>query len=227
MRISASSTTRYCDFINPTKIYLVHAPWLKQWRAFVKMKLIKRGYVQVVYEAEELERDYPGPITNEALFKDFSRYLREDDATDPTNFQVRTKAYEGKDYKLVPKACWEVLRQRFQGTEIIRFKDSDSYTRKYNIKFFAVPLLVLPPVKQLDPAALKEQKKQKMYVQFDSTFKQVKEKLARIAIKMYPDFNLSVENIRLWKSHMNLSKPASIADFLTSHTIGGPDTLFK
>ena len=57
----------------------------------MKLKLVKKINAQVLYEIEDLECDYPGPITNELLFKDFSKYLRDDDQTDPTNFAIRTK----------------------------------------------------------------------------------------------------------------------------------------
>ena len=99
------------------------------------MKLVKRGYVSINYSIEELEHYYPGPIPNEALFKDFSKYLRTNDPSDPTNFALKKKILEGKDYKLIPKKCWDILRERFEGKEIKRVKDTDNYSRKFIIKF--------------------------------------------------------------------------------------------
>lgn len=115
---------------------MIHNPWLKQWKLFVKMKLVKKNYVSINYIVDELERTYPGPITNEVLFKDFSKYLRDaNDLSEPTNLVIKTKSVEGKDYRLIPKKCWEILTSRFTGTEIIRTKDIDNYNRKFNIKF--------------------------------------------------------------------------------------------
>ena len=76
----------------------------------MNLKLVKKGYIQINYQIEDLERDYPGPITNEALFKDFSKYLRSDDPSDSTNFVIKSKAVEGKDFKLITKKCWDIIR---------------------------------------------------------------------------------------------------------------------
>jgi hypothetical protein len=64
---------------------------------------------------EHLENENPGRITNERLFKDFNKYLRDDDPNDPTNFVIKSKAREGIEYKLIPKACWDILHTRFGG----------------------------------------------------------------------------------------------------------------
>jgi hypothetical protein len=64
--------------------------------------------------------------------------MRDDNPKDPTNFVIKGKAREGVDYKLLPKKCWEILKSRFDGMEIIRYKDSDLYNRKFNVKFPAV-----------------------------------------------------------------------------------------
>ena len=97
------------------------------------MKMVKRGYISINYLQEDLERDYPGTITNEVLFKDFAKYLRED-ARDPANLAMKSKAQEHKDYKLIPKKCWDIIHARFGGQEIVRQKDPDSYARRYNIR---------------------------------------------------------------------------------------------
>ena len=123
------------------QVYLVHYPWLKLWKKWIKMKLVKKNDAHINYVQDELERNYPGPITNEALHKDPTKYLRLDDTKDPTNFAIKTKAQEGKEYKLLPKVCWQILAERFPGAlEIVRFKDTDSYLRKFNIKFQKVSL---------------------------------------------------------------------------------------
>jgi hypothetical protein len=50
------------------------------------MKLVKKNYAHINYVQDQLERDYPGPICNHLLLKDFTKYLRDDDPKDPTNF---------------------------------------------------------------------------------------------------------------------------------------------
>ena len=82
-----------------------------------------------------MELDFPGRITNEALLKDFSKYLRDDDPSEPCNFVIKNKAREGIDYKLLPKTCWLILHKRFGGLELVRFKDQDMYCRKFVILF--------------------------------------------------------------------------------------------
>ncbi len=75
------------------------------------------------------------------ILKDFNKYLRENDLTDPTNLIVKRKTQEGVHYKLLPKECWDIIFKRFGGgPEIVRTKDNDmySYSRKYNIKLSKV-----------------------------------------------------------------------------------------
>lgn len=101
------------------------------------MKLVKKGK-EFSYILDELEREYPGPITNHLLLKDFNKYLRDDDSTEPCNFQLKTKVLEGKNYKLMSRKCWNILKGRFDGFEIKRVKDTDTYMRKFTIKFSKV-----------------------------------------------------------------------------------------
>ena len=129
---------------------MVHAPWLKQWKKWVHMKLVKKNYHHINYVQDELEREYPGPISNQLLLKDYSKYYRDgSDPTDPTDFVLKTKASEGRDYKLLPRMAWEVISKRFPAAlEIVRHKDPDSFLRKFNIKFPKVKIRnnVLTPV---------------------------------------------------------------------------------
>jgi hypothetical protein len=77
------------------------------------------------------------------LLKNFSKYIRDDNEEDPTNFVVRGKIREGYDYKLLPKESWNILMKKYGGLEIKRFKDNDYFSRKYIIKFPAVILSLL------------------------------------------------------------------------------------
>jgi hypothetical protein len=85
------------------------------------------------------------------LLKDFSKYLRDDDPNDPTNFVLKKKMREGQDYKLLPKKVWDILYKRFNGMEIARIKDTEYYNRKFIIHFPCIPLLTLPGYDELDP----------------------------------------------------------------------------
>ena len=62
-------------------MYLLHKPWYKKWKLFVHLKEIKRGKIPS-FTPEELDKNNPGRITNEALLKDFNKYLREEDPSD-------------------------------------------------------------------------------------------------------------------------------------------------
>jgi hypothetical protein len=88
-----------------------------------------------------LEDDHPGRISNEKLLKDFNKYLRDDDPNEPCNFVIKGKTREGIDYKMLPKGAWIPMLKRFGGLELIRFKDSDVYNRKFTIKFCPVSLI--------------------------------------------------------------------------------------
>jgi len=100
-----------------------------------------------------MELDFPGRITNEALLKNFIKYLREDDPTEPCNFVIKSKAREGVDYKLLPKTCWLILLKRFGGLELIRVKDQDMYNRKFIIKFNPVRYDDLNTIDSIDDIA--------------------------------------------------------------------------
>jgi hypothetical protein len=108
------------------------------------MKIVKKyiySHQAVAYQIEELERDYPGPINNKPIMKDYNKYIREDEAADPTNFVIKRKTQEGVNYKMIPKECWDIIFKRFGGgPEIVRVKDNDmySYSRKYTLKFTKV-----------------------------------------------------------------------------------------
>ena len=54
-------------------MYLVNAIWLREWKKWVNMKLIKKKGKAFAYILDELERDYPGPITNNLLLKDYNK----------------------------------------------------------------------------------------------------------------------------------------------------------
>jgi hypothetical protein len=73
------------------------------------------------------------------LLKRFDRYLRDDNEQDVTNFVVRSKIREGYDYRLISKDGWDRLHKKYQGLELKREKDDDTYNRKYIIKF---PLVI-------------------------------------------------------------------------------------
>lgn len=123
----------------------MHTQWFQQWKKWVNIKLVKKGK-SFHYVQDEIEREYPGPISNYLLLKDFSKYLREEDPSEQSNYALKSKVLEGKHYKLMPSKCWEILRGRFEGLELKRFKDSDSYMRKFNVKFNKIPIMILPPV---------------------------------------------------------------------------------
>ena len=83
-----------------------------------------------------MEKEYPGPITNQMLIKKPENYIRDDDPSDPTNQVIKTKASSYSDYKLIPKASWDVLQKRFGGgPELVRQKESGLYNYQYEIKF--------------------------------------------------------------------------------------------
>lgn len=43
----------------------------------------------------------------------------------------------------------------------------------------------------------------------------------------HPDYNLTDDSIRIWKSNSHYTKPDNFADFLKNRHIGGPDTEIK
>ena len=53
---------------------------------------------------------------------------------------IRSKIREGYDYKLLPKEVWDLLKNKYTGFEIKRFKDTEYYSRKYILRFPAVTI---------------------------------------------------------------------------------------
>lgn len=97
--------------------------------------------------------------------------------------------------------------------------------RKFNIKFPRMPVMILPPVKLLNPDEFMEIQKCSIFMRQDQTFKQLKERMFRILSK---SFDLKSSNdLRFWKPTANYSKPKAVAQFLKEKMIGGPDTEFQ
>jgi len=96
----------------------------------------------VSYSEKHLNTEFPGPITNESLLKNFAKYFRDDDSNDVTNFVTRSKIRERWDFKLITKEGWTKLHSKYGGFEIKREKDEDTYNRKYLIKFPLVPTFI-------------------------------------------------------------------------------------
>jgi hypothetical protein len=48
---------------------------------------------------------------------------------------MKNKVRENYDYRLISKELWELLHSKYGGQEIKRFKDTESYSNKYIIKF--------------------------------------------------------------------------------------------
>ena len=140
--------------------------------------MVKKGK-SFQYIQDEVERDYPGPITNNLLLKDFKKYLREDESNEQCNYALKNKVLEGKDYKLLPSKCWAILKGRFEGIELTRFKDSEYNMRKFSVKFNKIPIMVLPPVNSLVVEELPSVK-QTIFMQNDQTFTQLKTRLFNI-----------------------------------------------
>jgi hypothetical protein len=78
---------------------------------------------------------FPGPITNEALLKNPNKYYRDNDASDPTNFQIKSKLRERYDFRLITREIWNLLQSKYGGLELKREKDSDTYARRFIIRF--------------------------------------------------------------------------------------------
>jgi hypothetical protein len=64
-------------------------------------------------------------------------------------------------------------------------------------------------------------------MQTEQTFKQLKQKLVRVLNIQHPEYNLTEDSVRLWKSNSHYTKIASFCEFLRSRKIGGPDTELK
>lgn len=85
----------------------------------------------------------------------------------------------------------------------------------------------MPPLHDLNPDVLEKQPKQKIFIQADTTFKELKTKLVRILNESNPTYNLTYDKIRLWKSNMSTSNPKELAEFFRKKNIGGPQTEIK
>lgn len=79
----------------------------------------------------------------------------------------------------------------------------------------------------IDTDELEKLPKQRIYMQQESTFKSLKQKLTRILNDANPYLNLTVDQVRFWKSNNSFTKPAQIASYLRTNKIGGAETIFK
>ena len=89
--------------------------------------------------------------------------------------------YDGKDFAKVPEECWMMLKSRFgYDYELKRPKDKDTYSywQKYEFAHKHIRIHILPPYSQLTHEALLDIKPIKVFVNQDSTFRDVKEKIA-------------------------------------------------
>jgi hypothetical protein len=59
------------------------------------------------------------------------------------------------------------------------------------------------------------------------TFRTIKRKLVRILNRENPTWNLTEDNLRLWKTNMSYNEPKDIARFFRERKIGGPQTEIK
>ena len=69
---------------------------------------VKKGNVPK-YSDDHIVTMNPGRITNEVLLKTFTKYIRDDNEVDPTNFILNRKAFSAYQYKLIPKECWDIV----------------------------------------------------------------------------------------------------------------------
>lgn len=78
----------------------------------------------------------------------------------------------------------------------------------------------------IDTDKLETTPKLRIYMQQDSNFKSLKQRITRI-LNETNGLNLTIDNVRLWKSNNSYTKPAQIASYLRTNNIGGSETIFK
>ncbi|CDW85002.1 ubiquitin carboxyl-terminal hydrolase family [Stylonychia lemnae] len=207
------------------QVYVINKKWFKQWKSFVCFKQVKKHY-HVNHNYENLKRDYPGRINNEELLKDFSKYLRDDDLTDPANFTIKYRLSERFDYKLLPKKCWEILQNRFRGLELKRFKDTDFYNRKFIVKFPDIRILILPPLGQIDSENFPST--ELVFIVPSDRFERLKEKILRcINLRREQVGQSPVENIRIWRANPYYSRIDRWIDFVKQYNLEGQSGIDK
>ena len=101
---------------------------------------------------EHLDSKHPGPIANEKLLKDFSKYIRIDDESDSSNFVIRNRYRETIHFKLINKQVWDMLHDEFGGITLQRDKDQSHFSYfspKYKVKHDCLKVFLLPPWNKL------------------------------------------------------------------------------
>jgi hypothetical protein len=107
-------------------VYILSRDWYNKWKVHVNYKRVKQGYKDEQAD-DETETTYPGMINNEDLLKSFSKYIRDNEPDDPTNFILKRKALRDSKYKIIPRECWNLFCNKYGGVAIVRYKDNSAW----------------------------------------------------------------------------------------------------
>jgi len=77
---------------------------------------------KIEYDADHLLDHYPGPVSNEKLLKDPSKFLRSNEPDCPLNRPIRKSMRENIEFVYFDPEAWALVEKRFGGTAIRRKK---------------------------------------------------------------------------------------------------------
>jgi len=168
-----------------------------------------------------MDSKHPGPISNEKLLKDQTKYIRIDDPADSSNYVVRSCFKETVHFKLLSQAVWDLLFAEFGGLMLRRAKDQTNFSYfspKYKIYHDSFKVMILPPWNEMEPDTLEGRKALKLYYNSSDTMLYIKTKLA--AYLSTPARRLTAEDVRLWKPDFRHQQgPGKIVEFLNQNEL--------
>ena len=103
-----------------SKWYIISLDWLNNWKAYVG------------YEGdEEMEKKFPGPITNEDILDDDQKEIIEDKDILFQNLNLRDNLREDQHFTILNEDIWKLLLSVYGGREILRFGVIDENGREF------------------------------------------------------------------------------------------------
>ena len=103
-------------------MFLISNKWFQAWQEFTSPN-----------EKISLERRHPGPITQFEIMDHPFRWFHDDN---PNKEYTNRYILNGTRYRILPKKCWQFLKDRYNGIDL----------KRYNISFVDKPYEIMTEV---------------------------------------------------------------------------------
>ncbi len=125
---------------NMATVYVISRHWMLRWKQYVgladgkqpKSKQKQNAALKKLKPAPRKPKEpmigkhWPGPIENDDIFEDSSKYYTSEDPEDPYNVPLKGRCKGRKDQKIICTAQWELLYSKYGGNPVRRIVDTNS-----------------------------------------------------------------------------------------------------